>query len=354
LAVHVIVIKIRNLSLAVTTALHLQKSGIHFMNFAIDLVAIILSSSFLFFTILYIGAGALLYRILLTRQTYQRQARLAASDSYQEERKKNTFNYDGEEWFHSMEPAETIILSRRNTPLHGYTIPAAEPTDRWVICLHGYTGAPDTMGPFGRKFHKSGFNTLYPALRGHESSEHRTISMGWHDRLDIIDWCGYVIKQNPKAQIVLFGVSMGASTAMMASGEEMPAEVRCIIADCGFSSVWEIFAVQIKRYARLPANPFLLPIYTMALLKDRLDIKAASCVRQVKKSRTPILFIHGDADELIPHAMMDDLFSAAGCEKEKLLVHHGRHGESANAAPELYWSTVKSFISRKLAQPQLA
>jgi len=65
------------------------------------------------------------------------------------------------------------------------------------------------------------------------------------------------------------------------------------------------------------------------------------------------LFIHGDADELIPHAMMDDLFSAAGCDKEKLLVHHGRHGESANAAPELYWSTVKSFISRKLSQPQL-
>jgi len=322
------------------------------MSFAAELVTIILSSSISLSIILYFAVGALLYSIVLTRRTYLRAAKVTASASYQKERKTNTVNYEGEQWFHNMEPADTVLLSGRNDHLHGYTIPAPVPSDRWVICLHGYTGAPDMMGPFGQKFHHAGFNTLYPALRGHENSEQKTISMGWHDRLDIIDWCRFIIKQNARAQIVLFGVSMGASTAMMASGEDLPAEVRCIIADCGFSSVWEIFAVQIKRYARLPAKPFLLPIYTMALMIDRLDIKAASCVRQVRKSRTPTLFIHGDADELIPHAMMDDLFSAAGCEKEKLLVRHGRHGESANAAPELYWSTVRSFISRKMAQPQ--
>ena len=334
----------------VQTSLYLQKSGTP-MSFAAELVIVILSSSIILFILIYFGVGALLYNILLTRRVYQRQARVAASDAYQEGRKSNTFTYEGEEWFHNMKPAETVILSSRSEHLHGYTIAAPEPSDRWVICLHGYTGALDMMGPFGRKFYHAGFNTLYPALRGHESSEHQSISMGWHDRMDVIDWCRFVVKQNPRAQIVLFGISMGASTAMMASGEDLPAAVRCIVADCGFSSVWEIFAVQIKRYARLP-SVFLYPVYTMALLMDRLDLKAASCVRQVKKSRTPILFIHGDADDLIPHAMMDDLYSAARCEKEKLLVHHGRHGESANAQPELYWSTIRSFISRKLSQPQ--
>jgi len=322
------------------------------MDFTTELI-IILSSSVSLFILLYFGAGALLYHNLLTRKLYLRAAKANASDSYQKERRSNTFNYDGEEWFHAMKPAETVITSSRDEHLHGYTIPAQESSDNWVICIHGYSGAPDTMGPFGKKFYHSGYNTLYPALQGHESSEHWTISMGWHDRLDLIDWCRYIIKQNPRAQIVLFGVSMGASTAMMASGEDLPAAVRCIVADCGFSSVWEIFAVQIKKHARLPAHPFLYPIYTMAILKDRLNLKAASCVQQVRKSKTPTLFIHGDADELIPHAMMDDLYSAAGCTKEKLLVRHGRHGGSANAAPELYWSTVKSFISRKMSEPQM-
>jgi len=321
------------------------------MSFAAELVIIILASAILLAAFLYFGSGAILYHNILTRSVYRRQAKAAATEAFQEEHKKNTFNYEGEKWFQNMEKAEKVIRSGRGEPLHAYTIPAPKPSDRWVICLHGYTGAPEMMGPFGRNFHKAGFHTLYPALRGHENSEQRSISMGWHDRLDIVDWCRYVIEKNPRAKIVLFGVSMGASTAMMASGENLPPQVRCIIADCGFSSIWEIFAVQLKRYARLPANPFLYPIYTMARLKDRLDLKQASCVRQVKKSRTPTLFIHGDADELIPHAMMDDLYSAAGCEKEKLLVRHGRHGLAAIAAPELYWSTVRSFVSRKLAEP---
>lgn len=319
------------------------------MSFAVQLITIIIFASIILIIFLYFGAGAFLYNTLLTRRVYLRKARQEASAAHQEERKASPFNYEGEEWFHRMGPEETTILSRSSEHLHGYFIPAAEPSDRWVICLHGYTGAPDTMGPYGQKFYRAGFNTLYPALRGHDRSEHLSVSMGWHDRMDLIDWCQHVINRNPKAQIVLFGVSMGASTAMMASGESLPDQVRCIIADCGFSSVWEIFAVQIKRYARLPAQ-FLYPVYTMALMKGRLNLKEASCVRQVKKSKTPILFIHGDADDLIPHTMMDELFAAAGCEKEKLLVRHGWHGGSANVEPELYWSTVRSFVSRKMPE----
>lgn len=321
------------------------------MSFAAELVIIILTSLIFLFVFLYFGVGAILYNILLTRRVSRRQEKLAASDSYQEKLKNsNSFIYEGESWFHGMTPAETVITSDRNEQLHGYTIPAPEASDRWVICLHGYTASPYAMGPYGRKFHSAGFNTLYPALRGHDSSEHKSISMGWHDRLDIIDWCRFVVKQNPAAQIVLFGVSMGASTAMMASGEDLPAQVSCIVADCGFSSVWEIFAVQLKRHAKLPAIPFLYPVYTIARMRGRLDLKEASCIRQVRKSRIPTLFIHGDADELIPHEMMDELFDAAGCEKEKLLIRHAGHLESANTAPDLYWSTIKSFISRKLPQ----
>jgi len=311
-------------------------------------LAVIFTSLILFVTILYFGTGVLMHAGCLSYRMYRRQAKVTASEPYQRELKKKPFNYEGEAWFRSMDPAETVILSGKNERLHGYTIPAAEPSDRWVICIHGYAGSPEAMGPFGRKFHNAGFHTLYPALRGHESSGHRNVSMGWHDRLDIIDWCRFVADENPGAQIVLFGVSMGASAAMMASGETLPSAVRCVVADCGFSSVWDIFSVQIRRFARLPASPFLYPLYTAAILNDRLNLKEASCVRQVTKSKTPTLFIHGGADKLIPPSMMEELFDAAGCEKEKLLIANAGHIESANTDPELYWSTVRSFVNRKL------
>ena len=320
------------------------------MNVTMEILLALTSAIFLF-VILYFLSGVLLYDNLLSRRMYARRVRASSREALKKDKSKDRFTEKGEAWFHRKKPAETAILSGRGELLHGYIIPAPEFSDKWVICIHGYTGAPDTMGPFGRKLHYAGYNTLYPALRGHEKSEKNTISMGWHDRLDLIDWCRSITDTNPAAQIVLFGVSMGASTAMMASGEDLPESVRCIVADCGFSSVWDIFAVQLKKYSGLPAKPFLYPISTMAKLIDRLNIREASCVGQVKKSRTPTLFIHGDADELIPYSMMEDLYEAAGCEKEKLLIPDGKHGLAVNANPKLYWSTVKTFLRQNLAEP---
>lgn len=124
-------------------------------------VAIFLFSLIIFLFIIYFGSGALMYSGLLSHRMYKRQAKLIASDNYQSELKKKTFNYEGEAWFYKMKPVETIIQSRNNDILHGYTIPALEQSNLWVVCLHGYTGSPDTMGPFGHKFHKAGFNLIY-------------------------------------------------------------------------------------------------------------------------------------------------------------------------------------------------
>ena len=52
----------------------------------------------------------------------------------------------------------------------------------------------------------------------------------------------YIIEeQNEKAEIILHGSSMGAATVLMASGDDLPENVKAIIADSGYTSVWDIY-----------------------------------------------------------------------------------------------------------------
>ena len=76
------------------------------------------------------------------------------------------------------------------------------------------------------------------------------------------------------------------------------------------------------------------------------SFKEASSVEQVKKSKTPTLFIHGDQDTFVPYTMLDKVYNAANCEKEKLVIKGAKHAESVNVDATLYWSTVKSFVEK--------
>lgn len=90
------------------------------------------------------------------------------------------------------------------------------------------------MAPYARKFYDMGYNIILPDLRGNGLSEGDYIGMGWDERFDIIDLIQYIVDDNENLQIILFGVSMGASTVMYVSGEELPSNVKAIIEDCRY------------------------------------------------------------------------------------------------------------------------
>jgi fermentation-respiration switch protein FrsA (DUF1100 family) len=203
------------------------------------------------------------------------------------------------------------------------------------------------MGSYGLHYHKKGYNILFPAMRGHDISEHRSITMGWLDRFDIIDWINYIIEiYGKEVQIVLHGVSMGAATVMMTTGENLPDNVKCAVADCGYSSVWDEFKNELKVTYHLPAFPalYLGDLATRAI--SGFGFKEASCVEQLKKSKTPTFFIHGEEDLFVPYRMLDLNYNAAACVKEKLSIPDAEHAEAHLVHPELYWPGVWSFVDK--------
>ena len=107
--------------------------------------------------------------------------------------------------------------------------------------------------------------------------------MGWDDRLDIIDWINTILEYNPNAEIVLHGVSMGAATVSMVSGEDLPSNVKAIVADCGYTSVWDEFAYQLDDLFSLPEFPILNVSSLVAKVRAGYFLGEASTLKQVAK-----------------------------------------------------------------------
>lgn len=242
---------------------------------------------------------------------------------------------------------DSYVTSNDDLKLHGYEIENANKSDVWVITVHGYMGRGYKMSNYAESFYDMGYNVLVPDLRGHGDSEGNYIGMGWNDRQDIIKWINYIIEQHKDAKIILHGVSMGAATVMMTSGEDLPENVKAIVEDCGYTSAWDEFYYQLDNlFSKLPKNPILFASDLVTKLKAGYGFKEASAIKQVEKSETPMLFIHGDEDTFVPYYMLDEVYEAANVEKEKLVVEGAEHANAASTNPELYWSTISNFINK--------
>lgn len=242
------------------------------------------------------------------------------------------------------------ITSDDGLKLHGYQVLNSSPTNKWAITVHGYTSEGINMSTYAKNYYDMGYNILIPDLRGHASSEGDYIGMGWDDRLDIITWINRILEMNNDAEIVLHGVSMGASTVLMVSGEEITSNVKAIVADCGYTSVWDQFAYQLDDLFGLPEFPILHVSNLFANLRAGYSIKEASAIEQVKKSETPILFIHGDQDDFVPYNMMKELYNATSSPKEMLTIRDAGHAKASEVDSVTYWSTIQSFMSKYISQ----
>ena len=241
---------------------------------------------------------------------------------------------------------DTYITSSDNLKLHAYEVKNENKTDKWAIVVHGYTSEGKLLSSKAKHLYNMGYNVLVPDLRSHGTSEGNYIGMGWHDRLDIIDWINYIVKNNPKSEIALHGTSMGSATVLMVSGEKLPSNVKAIVADCGYTSVYDEFSYQLKQLFNLPAFPIMNFSDVVTHIRAGYCLNDASAINQVKKSTTPILYIHGDKDDFVPYYMMDELYNATNSEKEKLTIEGGEHANSDLVNPKLYWSTANSFLEK--------
>ncbi len=214
---------------------------------------------------------------------------------------------------------------------------------KWVIIVHGYGCNGRLMYFVGKKFFEKGYNVLLPDLRGHGISGAKYVGMGWHDRLDIISWINLILKKEENPKIVLYGVSMGASAVLMAAGEDLPKNVKCIISDCAFTNAYDVVKHQLKNINNIKTFPILDIINIISKIKNKFSLKEASAIKQVKKCKIPLFLIHGKCDKFVPVDMVFKLYKNANCKKRLIIAKKAGHGVSSIVLKK-YWAKVFDFI----------
>lgn len=261
-------------------------------------------------------------------------------------RSKGTPIYAYEQSFDQL-TKETLWMTNQGLKQDAWYVPAETATNKTVIVVHGFTNDKEDMKPYAWMFHELGYNVLMPDNMSHGDSEGQIIGYGWNDRLNVIKWAEMLVEQNSDSEITLFGVSMGAATVMMASGEEsLPDQVVNIIEDCGYSSVWDELKYQAKEMYNLPAFPILYEVSAISKIRAGFSYGQASSVNQLKNNTRPVLFIHGSDDAFVPTSMVYKNYQATQGEKELYIVKGAGHAKSFETDPQAYIEKISTFLKK--------
>ena len=127
-----------------------------------------------------------------------------------------------------------------------------------VICLHGYrsSGQVDCQDA-AETLVASRTQCLSARSSRTRASEGLQIGLGWLDRLDLILWIEKLVEKDAQCQIFLYGQGMGAATVLLASGEVLPIQVRGLIADSSYTSIYSLIRANLPRLSGLPVKRFL-------------------------------------------------------------------------------------------------
>ena len=244
---------------------------------------------------------------------------------------------------------DTTIVGYRDFKVHACYVPAADPATAQgtAIVVHGY-GDNHLVFLYLVRMYRDDFNynVLFPDLQYHGYSEGDHIQMGWNDRLDIEKWIEVAHNIFHDDFMVLHGVSMGAATVMMTSGDPLPDYVKCFVEDCGYASVIAQFNNN-RRQSFWFIPPDVLQSASLVTKKRYgWGFWEASSVKQLAKCEKPMLFIHGDADDFVPFSHLQRNYDAkTKGYKMKWVAPGAVHANSFAKYPEEYKQTVKNFLT---------
>ncbi len=289
------------------------------------------------------GGSAYFYRRTMKRNRVkmERTMKMAGTDwnqykDFMKERKS----------YMMAQPHEDVwITSEDGLKLHGTWFPREDET-KVVICFHGYTsqGMNDYIGLSGY-YLKRGYSMLLVDERAHGQSEGEYIGFGCLDRKDALGWIGWVLKEcGESVQILLHGTSMGGSTVLMASGLELPPQVKGIVSDCAFTSPKYVFTHVLHTMYHLPAFPMIQIADRVNKEKAGYGLDECNAAREVQKATVPILFIHGEADTFVPCRMCKEIYENCASPKQILTIPGAAHAESYYKDTAAYEQALDTFI----------
>lgn len=283
---------------------------------------------------------------------YVNRRRQKPADTIPEGEIYEPFREQMEQWAREVStiPCEQVcIRSFDGLELHGkyYEYAPGAPIE---LMFHGYRGSAerDLCGGVQRCF-SLGRNALLVDQRCSGRSGGNVITFGVKEHRDCLAWVDFMCEHfGPDVRIILCGISMGASTVLMAAGRPLPENVIGVLADCGFTSARDIIKKVIGQMG-LPVGISYPFVRLGARLYGGFDLEEYSAVEAMEQCSVPAIFFHGEDDDFVPCEMSRRNFDACVSRKKLVTIPGAGHGLSYPVAPEKYLSSLRGFFEEEAA-----
>lgn len=221
-------------------------------------------------------------------------------------------------------------------------------SDTTILLFHGYRSDGKFDFACAVKFYIGiGLNVLVVDQRANGESGGKLITFGIKERRDAVYWTDFINETYSPKNIFLSGVSMGATTVMMAANLDLPNNVRGIIADCGFTSAPDIIKKVAREAFKINAEPILPILDLMCRFFGRFSLYETDTVKALSESEIPIFFIHGKCDGFVPCEMTEISYGAAQAEKYICLVENADHGISFLVDTDNIQKQITRFVKER-------
>lgn len=185
-------------------------------------------------------------------------------------------------------------------------------SDKIVLYFHGNAGDMSSWQYVSRDFVRLGYHFFLIDYRGYGKSSGSLSEKGlYEDARAAWDYVTNVKNFRPE-RIIIYGRSIGTGVAMELASRN---EAGLLVLEAPYTDL--------RSLAKQKA-PIVLPALTLRYHFDNLS--------KVGKVRSPILFIHGSDDRLIPPSHSRKLFDAFQGQKKLVIIEGGSHNDLSEHA----------------------
>lgn len=303
------------------------------VGYIVLVVAILILIALLYYLIV----GMIIFKKSLGRKTLKK--RVKKNDLTQNLEKYNIDLC----WWDNLPFKKVEIKSYDNLKLVAHFL--NQQSDRSVIIVHGYSANYKEMQQYAKFFYQRGFNLLCVELRAHGESEGECVGMGYLDRKDILNWIEF-LNNEITSNILLMGLSMGASAVCATTGENLQKNVKAVISDSAFDSAERQIKHVLKKFVFLK-NLLYKHLKSYAKRGYNFNLQEADFVKCVKKTKIPILYFHGKADNYVPFTCSQNLYNATPENlRELVLVDDADHGMCYPVLKVMYERKINNFLKK--------
>ncbi|MDK0919229.1 alpha/beta hydrolase [Clostridium perfringens] len=295
--------------------------------------------------IFFLATGLYIFKSTVTRELHD------IEKSYSRYVENNLFD---EALYNSASKEDITLKSFDGLNLTSTLIMNENPTNKFIVLVHGVSICYVGSLKYFDIFYKNGFNLLIVNQRRHGKSEGKYSTYGFYEKYDVNMWIEYLKSRFGNDIILgLHGESMGAGTVM----ETIPLNdsIKFVIEDCGYSNFHELIGFQIthaykNRLVRKILRPSLIFANFFMKTKAKFSMKKIVPIDIVSSTSLPMMFIHGKEDYFVPWYMAVDLYKAkTKGYKELYLVEGAKHAEALEVNKILYEKKIMTFIEKALS-----